>query len=461
MLPFPVLDDGSEERAPCYGVIAGLHAASNDVCLVLPVDCPLVTADALRDLVEAVAVPQTGPLPGAYTKEMLPELEERVERGELSLRGVNSNVLEVDGSLLLNVNTRVELMAAAVADWAREREDVQALLVVGSQARADVPADRWSDLDLILIVDDPEPYREDASWVEEFGRPVLTFLEPTPGGQRERRVLYETGEDVDFPLFPGLRLEQLERARAPLSCWRAGTGCFIDRAGLEDGSAEPPPGCEPSGRRSDFDQLATDFWYHALWAAKKLRRGEVFTAQGVPRRLHEGAARHAARVACALASTRRWTRGTRVASSSAGRIRARSPPSRRRTRTTTCATSLARSGRRSTSGRGSRRRRRGGSGSSSRSTMPTCAGGLPRSCPIPATPLRSGREARGSSPSHVVAPRRGLREDGDGRAAGTARRPAGRVYLLRDGKVWPACARGPASRRRRGRDRRRAPSRAD
>ena len=72
-----------------------------------------------------MAVPQTGPLPGAYSKAMLPELETRVARGELSLRGVNSNVLEVDESLLVNVNTRVELMTAAVADWAREREDVR------------------------------------------------------------------------------------------------------------------------------------------------------------------------------------------------------------------------------------------------------------------------------------------------------------------------------------------------
>nr|MBA3381934.1 molybdenum cofactor guanylyltransferase [Actinomycetota bacterium] len=93
-LPFPVLDDGSEERAAVYGVIAGLRAASNDVCVVLPVDCPLVTPEALRSLAEAVAVPQTGPLPGAYTKAMLPELESRVARGELSLKGVNPNVLE-------------------------------------------------------------------------------------------------------------------------------------------------------------------------------------------------------------------------------------------------------------------------------------------------------------------------------------------------------------------------------
>ena len=38
---------------------------------------------------EAVAVPQTGPLPGAYTKAMLPELERRLVDGDFSLRGVN------------------------------------------------------------------------------------------------------------------------------------------------------------------------------------------------------------------------------------------------------------------------------------------------------------------------------------------------------------------------------------
>jgi aminoglycoside 6-adenylyltransferase len=27
-------------------------------------------------------------------------------------------------------------------------------------------------------------------------------------------------------------------------------------------------------------ELASDFWYHALWTAKKLRRGEVYTALG-------------------------------------------------------------------------------------------------------------------------------------------------------------------------------------
>jgi len=42
-LPFDVIDDESEVRAPIAGVVAGLRAAANDVVVFLPVDCPRVT----------------------------------------------------------------------------------------------------------------------------------------------------------------------------------------------------------------------------------------------------------------------------------------------------------------------------------------------------------------------------------------------------------------------------------
>ena len=108
-LPFPILDDGTTERAPIYGVIAGLSAATHEVVVFLPVDCPLVTPAAVRALGEAVAVPQTGPLPGAYSKSMLPELRSRIARGELSLRGANSTAIDLDESLLADVDAPADL----------------------------------------------------------------------------------------------------------------------------------------------------------------------------------------------------------------------------------------------------------------------------------------------------------------------------------------------------------------
>jgi molybdopterin-guanine dinucleotide biosynthesis protein A len=107
-LPFPVLADGEQERAAIHGLVAGLRAATTDVCVVLPVDMPWLTPAALRALVAAcrdVAVPQTGPLPGAYRKTALAALTS----GELSIgraiAGLDVAVVELAEALLLNVNT--------------------------------------------------------------------------------------------------------------------------------------------------------------------------------------------------------------------------------------------------------------------------------------------------------------------------------------------------------------------
>ncbi|HUQ22945.1 MAG TPA: NTP transferase domain-containing protein [Gaiellaceae bacterium] len=110
-LPFEVVVEPREPRAPIVGVIAGLHASATEVAVFLPVDCPLVTPALLRELGEARAVTQTGPLPGAYAKADLPELESRLAAGEFSLRGVNRRVVEADARLLVNANTPDELSA--------------------------------------------------------------------------------------------------------------------------------------------------------------------------------------------------------------------------------------------------------------------------------------------------------------------------------------------------------------
>jgi molybdenum cofactor guanylyltransferase len=111
-LPFPVLADGIEKRAAIHGLVAGLRAASTDVCVVLPVDTPNMTADALRELAAAcrdAAVTQSGPLPGAYRKSALPALTS----GELSIRraiaGLDVAVVELDPLLLVNVNTPADV----------------------------------------------------------------------------------------------------------------------------------------------------------------------------------------------------------------------------------------------------------------------------------------------------------------------------------------------------------------
>jgi molybdopterin-guanine dinucleotide biosynthesis protein A len=109
-LPLPVVDDGADDCAPVHGLIAGLRAASHDVVVALPVDVPLVTAEALRALGAAAAVPSARiPLPGAYPRSLLPVLEARVAAGELSLRGVNPATLELPDDVLVDADTPAAL----------------------------------------------------------------------------------------------------------------------------------------------------------------------------------------------------------------------------------------------------------------------------------------------------------------------------------------------------------------
>lgn len=111
-LPFVVLDDGSDVRAPIVGVVAGLRAAAHDVAVVIPVDMPRLTVDALHRLADAcrdVSCPPTGPLPGAYRKTAYDTLERALTEGRLALRDAIAvlDVVQValDEDILVNVNT--------------------------------------------------------------------------------------------------------------------------------------------------------------------------------------------------------------------------------------------------------------------------------------------------------------------------------------------------------------------
>lgn len=119
-LPFDVIDDCSDVRAPIAGVVAGLRAAANDVVVFVPVDCPWMTPDAVRTLGAAcrdAAVPTSGPLPGAWAKSALPLLEQRLANGPLALYRTYEELevvtVELDPAVVADVDTPGDLTSRA------------------------------------------------------------------------------------------------------------------------------------------------------------------------------------------------------------------------------------------------------------------------------------------------------------------------------------------------------------
>ena len=210
-----------------------------------------------------------------------------------------------------NTTTAMERIADNVTAWAATRPDVRAAMILGSRARTtDRPADEYSDLDLLIIADAPRRYQHTTAWLEEIGTPVVTFLEGNIAGELERRVLFDGALDVDFNFFSTRLFRALNafvwvRTRAPWllrlipACRRReinaqaemvanvvgrGYRVLLDKADMmwslpalaKLAAAAPPP---PLPTEAEFHNEISDFWYHALWAARKLRRGELLVAK--------------------------------------------------------------------------------------------------------------------------------------------------------------------------------------
>jgi aminoglycoside 6-adenylyltransferase len=170
----------------------------------------------------------------------------------------------------------VEELLAEVQAWAASEPNVRAAFLLGSRARRDVPADELSDVDVVLFAEDPAALVDDPSWLGRFGEPLLTFVEETAvGGERERRVHYADGTDVDFAVFPASAAAALTADPGAATTVARGFRVLHDELGLGELFATLTP-TEPPARAPE--EVVQDFWYHALWAAKKLRRGEAVTA---------------------------------------------------------------------------------------------------------------------------------------------------------------------------------------
>jgi molybdopterin-guanine dinucleotide biosynthesis protein A len=97
---------------PVAAIATGLRAASYDVAVVIPVDMPLLTADALHALADAcrdAAVAQNGPLPCAVARRCLPEFDTGERRLRAVLAGLDTAQIELEAELLLNVNTPADV----------------------------------------------------------------------------------------------------------------------------------------------------------------------------------------------------------------------------------------------------------------------------------------------------------------------------------------------------------------
>jgi aminoglycoside 6-adenylyltransferase len=176
---------------------------------------------------------------------------------------------------LLDLRTRV-LAWIEVTSW------VRAAALFGSTERSDRPADDWSDLDVLLVVDDPIAVAVDADWPAAVGEPWISLVHDAPiPGVQVRQVLYAPGHDVDWvsvswPVLASLDVAALEEI--------AGQGTRIVRdpdgrlESILPRSASDRAGLPPADRAT-VEWTIDDLLYQCVWTVKRLRRGELWRAK--------------------------------------------------------------------------------------------------------------------------------------------------------------------------------------
>jgi len=163
--------------------------------------------------------------------------------------------------------------------WGVKNEKVRAALLIGSQARKDNVADEYSDLDIVMFVDEPELFLLSDLWLGDIGKYHVSFIESTIGGAKEKRVIFNDILDVDIIIQSYNTIDVIGVTEIADILLRGYT-IIIDKVGLRKKlglqKIIKPTYNFPS--KQDFINTVNDFWYHCVWTAKKLKRGELWTA---------------------------------------------------------------------------------------------------------------------------------------------------------------------------------------
>lgn len=165
--------------------------------------------------------------------------------------------------------------------WAENCPDIRAAFILGSHAREDHAADRWSDMDVMFFAVNPQEYLAQTDWLENVGSVWITLLNAGGKDVPLLRVLFEKGFDVDFIIYPDNYLKELIRDGVYPRSFHGGVRVILDKDDLAK-KIIPPYFCSLPVRpptRAAFLDTVDFFWHYTFHTAKLLLRGELWLCQ--------------------------------------------------------------------------------------------------------------------------------------------------------------------------------------
>lgn len=171
-----------------------------------------------------------------------------------------------------------------LVSFAEESELIQAMILFGSRAREYHAADKYSDYDIILLVRDVDYFMNTDQWLNQIDQYYISFQEPTAAGGTERRVFFSDAMDMDFLLYDVEKFECVAADHTIQAFLSRGYRVLVDKidaasAIVRNLSTVETEQNKPNFTETEFTNHVNTFWFHSIWSAKKILRGETWAAK--------------------------------------------------------------------------------------------------------------------------------------------------------------------------------------
>jgi aminoglycoside 6-adenylyltransferase len=170
------------------------------------------------------------------------------------------------------------------AAWSLTQPAIAAVMIVGSRARWDHPADDWSDLDLVVFAGETSVYLHDPAWLNALGVVIAAISNSFGQNDREWIALYADGSKLDAAFLtidpaaaPTLQA-MLDQFPYP-DVLQHGVRMLIDKTHTPVELRLPEIAAPELPAPSDFTTLVNRMWLDAIKAAKFIRRHDLWRAR--------------------------------------------------------------------------------------------------------------------------------------------------------------------------------------
>ncbi len=166
-----------------------------------------------------------------------------------------------------------EEMLFLIKSVAEKDEKVRSVIISGSRTNADCPNDVYQDFDIVYLVTDISPYRDNDKWIEaNFGRPILmqkpesmSLIPPDNNGNFVYLMIFSDGNRIDLTVTEKFVLPDGEPAYILLDKDNALPGI----------KADPAYWYVKKPSQKEFDDCANEFHWCLNNVAKGIARDEV------------------------------------------------------------------------------------------------------------------------------------------------------------------------------------------